>query len=223
MKRLNRQKGMYALLIAVAALIGVTIYGSCSADEDYDGYSSRDELFSLADGEMNLRTEPQGTVWFYGDSISAGHCRVCSLTLYSIPNTHYNMSANEDYNVELNIDWTSGWTGNIKGPHSTPYFHLWECEPKYVDSLVYNYSSGKWFNYKHTFTQTDIVGDWSAPGKLSVTIKYWCHISKYYYSTDGIDHPAPNNSNDHYEPWRLINFHKTFNYSELLNDTIICR
>ena len=57
MKRLNKQKGMYALLIAVAAMIGITIYGSCSADEDYDGYSSKDELFTLADGEMSLRSE----------------------------------------------------------------------------------------------------------------------------------------------------------------------
>lgn len=52
MKRLNKLKGMYALLIVVAVLIGVTIYGSCSADEDYDGYSSKNELFTLADGEM---------------------------------------------------------------------------------------------------------------------------------------------------------------------------
>ena len=41
MKRLNKLKGMYALLIAVAALIGITIYYSCSTDEDYDyGYHS---------------------------------------------------------------------------------------------------------------------------------------------------------------------------------------
>ena len=38
MKRLNKLKGMYALLIAVAAMIGVTIYGSCSADEDIWGF-----------------------------------------------------------------------------------------------------------------------------------------------------------------------------------------
>lgn len=38
MKRLNKTKGMYALLIAVAACIGITIYGSCSADEDFWGF-----------------------------------------------------------------------------------------------------------------------------------------------------------------------------------------
>ena len=35
MKRFNKTNGMYALLVAVAAMIGITIYGSCSADEDY--------------------------------------------------------------------------------------------------------------------------------------------------------------------------------------------
>ena len=34
----NRLKGMYALLVAVAAMIGITIYGSCSADEDFWGF-----------------------------------------------------------------------------------------------------------------------------------------------------------------------------------------
>ena len=38
MKRLNEFKGMYALLIAVAAVIGITIYGSCSADGDFWGF-----------------------------------------------------------------------------------------------------------------------------------------------------------------------------------------
>jgi hypothetical protein len=57
MKRTNKLKGMYALLIAVAACIGITIYASCSADEDYDGYASKDELFTLADGEMGRGAE----------------------------------------------------------------------------------------------------------------------------------------------------------------------
>lgn len=63
MKRFNKTNGMYALLIAVATMIGITIYGSCSADEDYDGFSSRDELFTLADGEMNLRSEGNGSTY----------------------------------------------------------------------------------------------------------------------------------------------------------------
>lgn len=31
----NRLKGMYAQLVAVATMIGITIYGSCSSEEDY--------------------------------------------------------------------------------------------------------------------------------------------------------------------------------------------
>ncbi len=34
----NRLKGMYALLVAVATMIGITVYGSCSADEDFWGF-----------------------------------------------------------------------------------------------------------------------------------------------------------------------------------------
>ena len=70
MKRLNKTKGMYALLIAVAAMIGITIYASCSADDDYDNYSSGNELFTLADGEMSLRSDVGGGIITYvSDSI----------------------------------------------------------------------------------------------------------------------------------------------------------
>lgn len=40
MKKTKEFKGMYALLVAVAAMIGVTIYGSCSADEDFWGFDN---------------------------------------------------------------------------------------------------------------------------------------------------------------------------------------
>lgn len=57
MKRLNRQKGMYALLIAVATMIGITIYASCSSDEDFDYSSDNDELFTRAEREMGRGRE----------------------------------------------------------------------------------------------------------------------------------------------------------------------
>ena len=47
----SQTKGMYALLITVAAVIGITIYVSCSADDDYDNYSTGNELLTLADKE----------------------------------------------------------------------------------------------------------------------------------------------------------------------------
>ena len=56
--RVNKLKGMYALLVAVAVMIGITIYGSCSADEEVDGYSPQDELYTLAD--RTTRSEMEG-------------------------------------------------------------------------------------------------------------------------------------------------------------------
>ena len=47
---------MYVLLIAVAAVIGITIYASCSADEDYDYYSGN-ELTTRAEREMGKSRE----------------------------------------------------------------------------------------------------------------------------------------------------------------------
>lgn len=61
MKKLNKLKGMYALLIAVATMIGITIYASCSSDEDYDyGYHFGQELSTRADGMMGMGNEGQG-------------------------------------------------------------------------------------------------------------------------------------------------------------------
>ncbi len=52
---------MYALLVAVAAVIGITIYGSCSADEDYgDYYYSSNELGTRAERIMERGNEGNG-------------------------------------------------------------------------------------------------------------------------------------------------------------------
>ena len=92
MKRFNKTNGMYALLVAVAALIGVTIYGSCSADEDYGDYSSRDELFTLADGIMGRGVEGVIYEWYEIDSGNA----VTSQSIYF--GTHC-------FEIEANISW----------------------------------------------------------------------------------------------------------------------
>ena len=49
--QVNKRESMYALLVAVAVMIGITIYGSCSADEDFDYYSGH-ELSTRAEREM---------------------------------------------------------------------------------------------------------------------------------------------------------------------------
>lgn len=52
----SQTKGMYALLMAVAAMIGITIYGSCSADEDY-GCHFDQELSTRAERLMRREQE----------------------------------------------------------------------------------------------------------------------------------------------------------------------
>ena len=221
MKRFNKTNGMYALLVAVAAMIGITIYGSCSADEDYGDYSSRDELFTLADGEMNLRSEEQGTVMFIGDSIPAGQCRVCSLELYKTTNPYYVPEARSEYTADVVIRWETGWTGNQTWPHSTTYFNLLENNPNELDSIVYR--DNTYFNYVHRLTQSGVEGDWITHDKLKITIKIWCSISKYYYNiynhTTGSS--APWDPNEQIPYPQLIRFYETFDYDELLGDTII--
>ena len=75
MKRFNKTNGMYALLIAVAAMIGITIYGSCSADEDFWGFdneyasseNTRSEV-KEASGYLKLSTY-DFTKWTYEDHV----------------------------------------------------------------------------------------------------------------------------------------------------------
>jgi hypothetical protein len=71
----NRFKGMYALLVAVAAMIGVTIYGSCSADEDFWGFddeytsteNTRSEVKDMS-GYLKLSTYDPFK-WTYEDNV----------------------------------------------------------------------------------------------------------------------------------------------------------
>ena len=61
MKKLNKLKGMYALLITVATMMSICIYESCSSDEDYDyGYHFGQELSTRADGMMGMGNEGNG-------------------------------------------------------------------------------------------------------------------------------------------------------------------
>lgn len=126
MKRMNKQNGMYALLIAVAALIGITIYASCSADEDYDGYSSKDELFTLADGEMSLRSDvvnglhgskPISNMVFEFRPVD--HPNDSSLYIYDISNVTIHFSCDPSFNnatvdgIDLSFDSTEIYEINL--------------------------------------------------------------------------------------------------------------
>ena len=107
-----KAKGMYALLVVVAAVIGITIYASCSADDDYDNYSSGHELFTLADGEMSLRSDVgggNGTVFFYGFFIDTAGIAQYNHALFV-----------SGYHANITIQWTRGWTGNLDNPRCQP-------------------------------------------------------------------------------------------------------
>ena len=168
MKRFNKTNGMYALLIAVATMIGITIYGSCSSEEDYDGFSSKDELFTLADGEMNLRSEEQGTVLFQGDYIdSAGivykNCQ----------------SFNDQYHVNLTFQWTVGWTGNISQERSHMAIlstSVHNVDTEFEVSEIF-YSEGL-NHFKIVYNSYDVIGEWKPDLKLHVSLKFYGNIYK---------------------------------------------
>ena len=91
MKRFTKFKGMYALLMAVAAMIGITIYGSCSSNEDYDYYSGQ-ELSTRAEREMGRGAENPLFEWY---EITAGS-ETTSQNVYF--DTHC-------LEIEANISW----------------------------------------------------------------------------------------------------------------------
>ena len=60
----SQTNSMSALLISVVTMIGIMIYGSCSADEDYDyGYYSVPELNTRADGMMGMGDEGNSIIY----------------------------------------------------------------------------------------------------------------------------------------------------------------
>jgi hypothetical protein len=63
MKRFTKLKGMYEQLLAVATMIGITIYASCSADEDFGYYYSGYELNTRADGMMGSGNEGNSIIY----------------------------------------------------------------------------------------------------------------------------------------------------------------
>ena len=171
MRRTNKLKGMYALLVAVAACVGITIYASCSADEDYGDYSSRDELFTLADGEMNLRTEPQGTVWFYGDSIDS----VGFATKLCQP-----FNGNQ-YHVNLYFQWSEGWTGNISQYKSQMYvlassIHYSSTEES-ATQISYTENT---YDYRIYNIGQSATGEWKPDLKYHVDLTVYGNIYKVH-------------------------------------------
>ena len=174
MKRFNKTNGMYALLVAVATMIGITIYGSCSADEDYGDYSSRDELFTLADEEMNLRNEGNGTVMFHGFYID------------SVGTAIYNhVEFLEGYHANLTIQWSNGWAGNMDNPQcqisaqvSSVHNADTECE---TTSIIYDEFSYTYIMYN---IQCTPFCEWKPDDKLHIYLQFTGWIRRSTSSGD---------------------------------------
>ena len=174
MKRFNKTNGMYALLIAVAAMIGITIYGSCSADEDYDNYSSGDELFTLADGEMNLRTENQGTIWFHGFYIDSAGIATYDHALFV-----------SGYHANITIQWSRGWTGNLDNPKcqiSTQVTSIHEAGSEFSTTDL-NFDDFP-YHYEMSFSTYDSSCEWKSDDKLQIKLIFSGHIKCYYLRPD---------------------------------------
>ena len=157
MKKLNKLKGMYALLVVVATMIGITIYGSCSADEDYDNYSSGDELFTLADGIMGRGVESPLEPWLFEG-------------VYLTQNISYMEDDNiigEWKAIYLYIGWSSGYTGNMHDSISVPYIAYLE-----LDSNRYTFEVPK--TYQNTYYDLTATCRWTYDNKLAIKYKFQC-------------------------------------------------
>ena len=166
---------MSVLLIAVATNIGITIYASCSADDDYDNYSTGNELLTLADGEMNLRSDVGGgTIQesFYGTPIDAGGDTITDVAFYG------------DIYPKIYTYWTMGFTGNWNPTGPQSYLSVqWggDCENNQIDSLTYE--DGHYYLwYGHITDVDEMVCTWETISR----IKYHCHytIAWYKYEYD---------------------------------------
>ena len=129
MKRLNKFKGLYALLVVVTTMIGITIYESCSADEDYDDYSGQ-ELSTRAEREMGKSREGQVDIgpklWLSSGNDSCTIDNVVGIGSFSIC---------------MSFSWLNAFADNacavthsrIINHDTTVYKHL-SCESGVVDA-----------------------------------------------------------------------------------------
>ena len=153
---------MYALLIAVAACIGITIYASCSADEDYDYYSGN-ELSTRAEREMGREVENPLEPWIFEG-------------VYLTQNISYmeNDDILGDWKARyLTIGWSSGYTGNMHDSVSVPYIAYLE-----LDSNSYTFVVD--CAYKNNYYDLTATCRWTYDNKLAIKYKY--HCDHYIYS-----------------------------------------
>jgi hypothetical protein len=174
---------MYALLMVVAAMIGITIYSSCSADEDYDGYSSKNELFTLADGIMERGGEdPHLPIYYYGIPIDAGG------------DTIDNIEITKHVSPEFYTYWSRGFTGkyNPSGPYSNVYaIHSGDYSSCHIDSVAWE--NGQCYYFSGQFIFNDLKCDWKSTTELEYKCYYmirWTKTSEFHNSVEEYTTPV---------------------------------
>ena len=99
---INKLNLMYALLVIVDTCFGFIIYSSCSADEDYDCYSSKDELFTLANRGMGRGVEIDTVTLYYSPMRNKTFHFKFPIPSDSDPDTIY---WNYDMSFQLHTRW----------------------------------------------------------------------------------------------------------------------
>lgn len=158
---------MFVLLIAVATCIAITIYASCSADDDYDNYSTGNELFTLADGEMS-RGEFNMPFSFVGISVTG------NIATFN----DYNVIA--DWSANFYLEWTTGYTGNIESPFSRLSISELEMSEDTFTYIVDYYMKRRYTNISATCT-------WNYFNEAEIVYRFNCHYWHYQFQGQNID------------------------------------
>ena len=104
----SQTNSMSALLISVVTMIGIMVYGSCSADEDYgDYYYTGNELSTRAEREMGRGVEGTITEWY---ELDGGNVM-----------TTFNAQFSELGTVE--VESYIEWSANNVVNQTSPYVH----------------------------------------------------------------------------------------------------
>ncbi|MCQ2113267.1 MAG: hypothetical protein MJY95_08010 [Bacteroidaceae bacterium] len=152
----QKHNGMHSLLAVIALMLAVTIYASCSSDDDAWDSSSLGELGTMADGTLDRSGESGGTVYFVGEPVISGN--------YFDSRVEF---MNNCY-CDFSISWGHGFTGNTQKPRSYVSVNKSPCnEYEYIDTLFPN-----GLYYKHQYTVIDSWAEWTPNNCIKLTFRY---------------------------------------------------
>ena len=113
----QKHNGMYGLLAVIALMLAVTIYASCSSDDDAWDSSSLGELGTMADGTLDRSGEGGGTAIYVGIYVQRNLATYNNLSF----NDKIEGADTPQCQGNFRIEWTKGYTGNLYQPRSAVY------------------------------------------------------------------------------------------------------